>query len=225
MQSVDLKHKIVTFTNGDFEKFDMLINTIPLNTFLFLLKEPSFSSLKQAAKKLLCNSVINFNIGLNRPDISDKHWIYLPEKKFIPYRLGFYHNFSSLMVPPGCSSLYGEIAYLHKPPMDQTTLVKNSLQQLKKLLSFSDSEMIAQRVINIDHAYVIFDFWREKNLPKLHEKLLSFNVHSIGRYGAWKYASMQESLLDGKHMAETIVDIKKTSSMIHHSEKQNSVGL
>lgn len=221
VESIDLKNKIVIFRNGDFEKFDTLINTIPLDIFLSLLKEPSNSSLNQAHKKLLCNSVINFNIGFNRPDISDKHWIYLPEKKFIPYRLGFYHNFSSSMAPTDCSSLYGEIAYLHKPLLDQTILIEKATEQLKKLLHFSDNDIIAKKNISIDHAYVIFDFWREKNLPKVHKKLLSFNVHSIGRYGAWKYASMQESLLDGKNIADRLVSpikvILKTNQFLRSS--------
>ncbi len=205
VEQVDTKNKVVTFTNGDFESYDTLINTLPLDTFLKLLKEPSSSTLAEAHKKLLCNSVINFNLGINRSDLSDKHWIYLPEKQFIPYRLGFYHNFSPSMVPHGCSSLYGEIAYLNAPKTSPGTLTREAITQIQQLLQFSDEEVLVKKVMNISHAYVIFDFWREKNLPALHETLAAHNIHSIGRYGAWKYSSMQESLLDGKSIAELLV--------------------
>ncbi len=201
---IDLKHKMVFFENGQTEQYEILINTMPLDRFLKFLKTSTASSLSSCAKKLLCNSVINFNLGINRPDISDKHWIYLPEKKFIPYRLGFYHNFSELMAPKNCSSLYGEIAYLHKLNQPESELIAQAKKQLQKLLSFTDQEIIAEKVIQIDHAYVLYDFWREKNIANIHQNLIDQSVYSIGRYGAWKYASMQESLLDGKVMAETL---------------------
>ena len=205
VEQVDLVNKIVTFSNGDFEAFNTLINTLPLDTFLKIIKEPSSNSLRKASEKLLCNSVINFNVGVNKPSISEKHWIYLPEEKFIPYRLGFYNNFSKQMTPEGCSSLYGEIAYLKKPPIQIKDLVVSAINQVKDLCNFHTEEIIAQKIIPIKHAYVIFDFWREKHLPEIHKNLLSYQIHSIGRYGAWKYASMQESVLDGKAMAEELL--------------------
>lgn len=30
-------------------------------------------------------------------------------------------------------------------------------------------------------------------------------IHSIGRYGAWKYSFMEEAILDGKAIAEAIM--------------------
>lgn len=220
VEQVDLANKIVTFTNGDFEQFDTLINTLPLDVFLKMLKEPSSSSLKAAHKKLLCNSVINFNLGINRPDLSDKHWVYLPEKQFVPYRLGFYHNFSQTMVPENCSSMYGEIAFLKTPQTSPGTLTREAILQMQQLLNFSDEEILVKKVMQISHAYVIFDFWREKNLLSLHQTLASYNIHSIGRYGAWKYASMQESLLDGKELADQLVREKDKGPLSSRSQPQ-----
>ena len=107
VESVDIKNKVVTFTNGDFEKYETLVTTVPLDTLLNMTKESSSSSLKKATPKLLCNSVANFNLGVQSEDVSDKHWVYLPENKFPHYRMGFYHNFSKSMAPTGCSSVYG----------------------------------------------------------------------------------------------------------------------
>lgn len=223
VEQIDLKNKVVTFTNGDFEPFDTLINTLPLDTFLKLLKEPTDSTLADAHKKLLCNSVINFNLGINRSDLSDKHWIYLPEKQFIPYRLGFYHNFSESMAPQGCSSLYGEIAYLNSTKSSPGTLTREAINQVQQLLQFTDEEVSIKKVMNISHAYVIFDFWREKHLPSLHQSLAAYNIHSIGRYGAWKYASMQESLLDGKELAELLITQRGQGSPAPHTKLQPQV--
>lgn len=212
VEQVDLVNKIVTFSNGDFEPFETLVSTLPLDRLLGLIKESASTSLTKASKKLLCNSVINFNLGIAKPNLSDKHWIYLPEDKYIPYRLGFYNNFSKQMAPENCSSMYGEIAFLKRLPQPSTQLVASAVTQMQELFDFGASDIITQRVMHIDRAYVIYDFWREKNLPALHTALVNENVHSIGRYGAWKYASMQESLLDGKAMAEQLLNINQDAS-------------
>ena len=204
VDSIDVKNKLILFKNGDFEKYETLITTIPLDTLLGLIKEPAESSAISAKKRLLCNSVANFNLGIQSPNISEKHWIYLPETNFPHYRIGFYHNFSKAMAPEGCSSLYGEFAYLKKDPKEIKFTVDNAIKKTQKLLSISDAQIITQRIINIPHAYVIYDGWRDKNLPTLLDHLTTYNIHSIGRYGAWKYSSMQEAVLDGKAIAEKI---------------------
>lgn len=205
VQSINLKEKIVTFTNGHSEHFEQLISTMPLDRLLKNLETKSSSSLNKAANKLLCNEVINFNLGVNRPDLSDKHWIYFPETQYPFYRIGFPSNCSSSMTPPNCSSLYGEFAHVHKSQSWVNQTLTQALAATKKLLKISDEHILTQKIIPISHAYVIYDFWREKNLPKIHERLEEQSVFSIGRYGEWKYSSMQEAVLDGKKIVDRLI--------------------
>ena len=222
VESVDSKNKIITFTNGDFDTYTTLVSTIPLDNFLQILKEPSSSHLYTASKKLRCNSVLNFNLGINKLNLSDKHWIYFPEKKFPHYRLGFYHNLSPAMVPEGCSSLYGEIAYFPEQEKFLSQKITQALQMTQKLLNFSQHDIITQKIIHIKHAYVTYDFWRERSLEKLHKKLHSYSLHSIGRYGGWKYSSMQESVLEGKIVAEEL--IKQCNVSMVYQKKEEHIG-
>lgn len=204
VKKIDFKRKIVFFTNGHTTQYDQLISTMPLDILLQLSKESSATTLYQARKKLLCNSVVNFNLGINRADVTDKHWIYFPEQQFPFYRVGFYHNFAASMAPKDCSSLYGEFAYVTTSQAKKEQRLADSLSSIKKLLQLADSDIITQKVMTIDHAYVIYDFWREKHLPALHKTLNKYDVHSIGRYGAWKYSSMQEAVLEGKQIAQQL---------------------
>lgn len=203
--AIDPTKKCIMFSNGHVETYETLINTIPLDIFLHMLKGPRNAILSNAANNLRCNSVINFNLGINRPDLSDKHWIYFPEKEFPFYRIGFGHNFSEHMTPPGCSSLYGEFAHLGRSERHVQKTLELTLHKTKELLHISDSEIVTEKIIPISHAYVIYDHWREKNLPPLLQALEDQNIHSIGRYGAWKYCSMQETLLDGKETANIVL--------------------
>ena len=225
VRQIDLKRKIIHFTNGHSEPYESLINTMPLDTFLQLTKEPSSTNLTRALTHLKCNSVINFNLGINKPHVSDKHWVYFPETKYPFYRIGFTHNFASTMAPANCSSLYGEFAHINKSASWIKQTLGKSLTQTKELLGIADADIITQKILNISHAYVIYDAWRDKNLPKLHAQLRELNVHSIGRYGAWKYSSMQEAVLDGKATAEELIvqsaqKIKPT--MVNKSAKKES---
>lgn len=204
VESIDLKNKIVTFTNGNFRSYKTLISTLPLDVFLQLLKEPTSSSLKKAGQKLRCNSVLNFNLGINRKNLSDKHWIYLPEKEFPQYRMGFYTNLCPAMGPPETTGLYGEIAYFQKDKHKLAEQIQQAVKKTQELLHFDESEIVTQKIIQIDRAYVTYDFWRERNLPKLLQRLTENNIYSIGRYGGWKYNSMQEAILEGKKMAERL---------------------
>lgn len=204
-KTIDLKNKVITFTNGHTEKFKTLISTIPLNNLLNNLVESSQSNLKILAPKLICNSVTNFNLGINRPDLSDKHWVYFPEPKYKFYRLGFPHNFTSLATPANCSSLYGEFAHVNKSPAYVQENLKTALKQVKQLLNIQEHEILTEKIIDIKHAYVIYNQWRDQNLPKILQTLADQQLYSCGRYGAWKYSSMQEAILDGKAVAEKLV--------------------
>lgn len=202
--AVDMNNKTITTNQGALLKYDYLINTMPLDRFLEILVEPSHLALRKARFHLLCNSVINFNFGIQKNNISDKHWIYFPEQQYPFYRLGFPHNFATSMVPPGCSSLYGELSYLQqssKKISNTTNLARNAT---KKLLNISDQDILTEKIITIDHAYVIYDSWRDQHLAKLLQRLTEHNIYSIGRYGAWKYSSMQEAVLDGKNVTEQL---------------------
>lgn len=205
VQSINLKNKYVIFKNGHKEDFDKLITTMPLDIMLDKIEDSSTTNFSKLSNKLVCNSVVNFNLGISRSNISDKHWIYFPEDKFPFYRIGFNHNFSSNSVPTGCSSLYGEFGYTKKSAQQIEQILEKSISQVKELFKISDSEILTQKIIYISRAYVIYNFWRQKNLNNLHKSLQENLIFSIGRYGQWKYSSMQEAVLDGRDIVERVI--------------------
>jgi protoporphyrinogen oxidase len=202
--SIDLAKKQVTATSGEVVSYDYLVSSLPLARFLEIarLHPPDIAD---AQKNLRWTSVYNLNLGVARAAISDKHWIYFPEKKYPFYRVGFPMNFSDHMTPPGHSSMYTEIAYKPgHPPNDQETY-----QQIVEglydcgLLNRGD-QIVSRCLLQIPIAYVIFDAHYTPSRRTLLDYLQSRQVHSIGRFGAWKYSYMEEAILDGKSTAETI---------------------
>ena len=200
---VDLKNKTVTFENGHVEKYNKLITTMPLKTLL-----DNTCTYKHLSDKLLCSSVINFNLGFNSPDIGPWHWLYFPENKFPFYRLGFWNNISMSCVKPGYTGIYGESSYLHgtKTQKQIMKLAEKSANEAVNFLGLTDKNVVAQKNLHMEYAYVIYDSWRERNLSKILNALAQLSVYSVGRFGGWNYSSMQEAFLDGQSTAERVLN-------------------
>jgi len=201
---IDTKKKIVYFSNGHSEPYEILISTMPLPELLNCIKSGPLDRLKATDRDLVCNSVVSFNLGIDRPDLSDKHWLYFPENQFPFYRLGFPHNFTKHAVPQGCSSLYGECAFTKKSRKYAKQVTEQAINKAKQFLGIKEQEVIMNHTITLPYAYVLYTHWREKNLAQVHKRLNDIKIHSIGRYGAWKYSSMQEAVLDGKSIADML---------------------
>ncbi len=203
--SIDVTNQTVHFANGHHEPYKKLVTTLPLPTLLRMLKVPNNSTLNRAANRLLWTKVININLGIARPRVAAHHWVYYPELGYPFYRIGFPTELVPTMAPQGYSSLSIELSSRNDARRDERALTEEALKAVTKLFALDPAEIVTQKTITIEHAYVIFDRWRDRFLGKIHDELAQWNIASIGRYGAWKYASMQEGVLDGKTMAQTLL--------------------
>jgi len=207
---IDAMNKIVYFSDGRQERYRILINTMPLKNILKIVKGPDALYRQQAAQKLLCNSVININMGSSSPIVSDKHWLYFPEKKYAMYRLGFWHAISDSLVPAGYQSVYGEISYRSEKTSDAEREKKIAVatRDIMQFLKLSQQDIVFQKTLLLEHAYVLDDAWFVKNRQALFTHREALYIYSTGRYGGWKYSSMQEAVLDGKKAATEYVSKK-----------------
>jgi hypothetical protein len=175
---------------------------MPLNHLLHKITDTSTSDLARHHHKLQASAVLNINMGINNNCMPDKHWIYTPEKMYPFYRLGFPHNFSSSVTPPNASSTYLECAYRrHYPKM----LIKQAIKQSCELLDINEPDIATIAILDLPVAYALYTPWRDRHIDKLLARLREVGIYSIGRYGSWKYASMQEAFLDGQQAAEDIL--------------------
>jgi protoporphyrinogen oxidase len=157
-------------------------------------------------------SVLNINIGVDRPNINDQHWIYFPEGEFVFSRVGFPMNFSKSVAPAGTSSIYIEITHHpnQRPPLEE--VYEKALAGLQRCGILRQSDRILTRnVIDIKYAYVVFNEHRQRYLGRITDYLDSLDIVTAGRYGRWDYFSMEDSILSGKQAAETIEAKTKAS--------------
>ncbi len=200
ISSIDISRKIVKTNNGDIQ-YKNLVSTIPLPEIVKLIKNAP-ENIKKASKKLKWTSVLNINLGIKRKNISDKHWIYFPEKKINFYRAGFYRNFSESLCPDGTSSMYIEISYRNRK-ISKEKMLKKTIGELKSagVLKSSD-KIISECILDIPYAYIIYDENRKSSLETIHNYLRKNFIFSIGRYGGWQYSTMEDAILEGKEITK-----------------------
>ena len=203
--SVDAARRTVATRGGRTIAYDRLVSTMPLPRLLSITRGLP-AAMEEWAAGLRHVAVINLNLGVGRVVHPDKHWVYFPEKDFVFYRAGFPASFTPTAAPGGCSSIYLEIAARPSERLDEAQLFARAEEGLVRagILEARD-EILTRAAFHIDPAYVIYDQHRRRRLPDLLEALAGKGIHSIGRYGAWYYNSMEESLADGRALAQQIL--------------------
>ena len=186
------------------EHYESLVSTIPIPELVRRCLDMPVH-LKEAAAGLRWVSVYNLNMAVAREQVSDKHWLYFPEQEFPFYRVGFPMNFSPSLGQPGCSSMYVEIS--HRPTEHQSAdqLATEARAGLERagILQPSD-ELVVSDVKDLHYAYVYFDHHRARTIPAILSELERRGIYSIGRYGRWEHTSMEDSIGQGKHLAERL---------------------
>lgn len=202
---IDLESKTIRINGNEKERFDFLISTIPLPELRRLLCGLP-ERIDAALKNLKWNSIFNLNIGIDRALDNSWHWIYFPEKEFSFFRVGFPQNFSPYLTPSGRGSIYIEVSYSLNKPVNKNNIFLRVKKDLRKAGILSRDDRICLEDTNdIKYGYPIYDV----NYRNSRERILSFlsdnNIIPCGRYGSWRYMSMEDVILDGKITAERLI--------------------
>jgi len=203
VESVNLRKREAVIRHFGPVRFRRLINTAPLNEFVAMTADAP-AAVKRAAASLRHNTVYVLNLGA-RGVKSDMHWGYFPEDRFPFYRAGIATNFSKYLAPDGLASFYIEMSTDGRA-LDLASAEEETIRGLKACGLIRSSSQIVQKFwLKIPCAYVIYNRERAKALPVISGWLKDHKVQSIGRYGAWKYSFMEESVKEGLEAADKIL--------------------
>ena len=201
LTSLDKENKIAII-NGKSIQYEYLINTAPLNQFLSTFVDGSGDALKAM---LTYNQVLVFNLGFDKKSIyTDEHWLYLPEKTFNFYRIGFYDN----ILRTDALSMYIEIGYEKDAVIDEEEIASQLDKTLDNLMRMGviteGMKLIDYEAILMDPAYVHINSECEKVKQAVFTQWEFDNIYSIGRYGEWTYCSMEDCMVSASQLAKRI---------------------
>ena len=213
MVGIDLDRKLVTFSNGRIEGYDILINTSPLDNLISKCCTIP-EQIAAAAGGLVHNSGLNVGLGFEGKRIDSKCWMYFPEDTTPFYRVTNFHNYSRFNVPDGdidrYFSLMCETTYSPHKPEDKNLIIEQTLQGLvdSGMIDEAQKERSTSRyLIDIPYSYPVPTLGRDKVLDVIQPYLESRSVYSRGRFGAWKYevGNMDHSFMQGVEVVKRLL--------------------
>ena len=197
IEEINEDEKYVITTDKQKIKYEYLINTMPFNNFLKLFNNVEYEELE---KVLSYNQVLVFNLGFKKKSKYKEHWIYIPDKEVNFYRIGFYNN----ILLSDKLSMYIEIGFEKNAKINIEEQLKKTLENLEKLGITKENELEEYVAIIMNPAYVHINNEHNKAIEKIMKRMNQNNIYSIGRYGAWKYCSMEDCVLDAINLASNI---------------------
>ncbi len=199
--SIDLANKEIGLASGEKHKFDCLISTLPLPELPALVKGMP-AALSRKFKQLKWTSIFNLNLGLEKKDGSRRHWVYFPQEDISFFRVGFFHNFSARLAPAGRGSLYIEVSYSAQKPLDKKSIVLSIKRDLANAGILGSGKIVAEQINDIKYGYPVYDANYRSATGAILAFLSKNRIISCGRYGAWRYMSMEDSIMQAKQVAE-----------------------
>lgn len=189
---IDLERKVAHTSAGREIGFEYLVSSAPFDRLL------DMSGLDYPAETFTYNKVLCFNLGFDKKGPEGVHWVYIPERDYVFYRVGFYDN----ILGDDRMSLYVEIGADRDATFDVEATRQQVLADLKKSGIVTDQELVAWHSVVLDPAYVHITQDSRAAFDHYSSMLQLRGVHSIGRYGGWTYCSIEDNIVEARALAE-----------------------
>lgn len=182
-------------------EFERLVSTLPLPELVNALDDVP-TEVENAVRKLVYNSLVAVGLGIKREKISDKHWLYFPEDKFLFNRVSFPMNFAAATAPAGTSSVLAETTFLGQPKKGEDYIEDVVAGLSEADILKADDEIVQKSARFFKYAYVVYDLDHRRNVSIIHDFLRERGIVPIGRYSQWEYINMDHCILSAKKAAE-----------------------
>jgi protoporphyrinogen oxidase len=190
---IDLKRQVAV-TNRRRIAFVTLVSSAPFNRLL------QMAQVEHDPAIFTSNKVLVFNLGFNRKGWDGVHWVYFPERKYCFYRVGFYDN----IFGADRMSLYVEIGLSTAAVIDVAAWRQRVLEDLAQAGVITDHQLVSFHAVVLDPAYVHITHESQQATACLMEQLNEASVYSIGRYGGWKYCSIEDNIVEAQALVEKL---------------------
>jgi protoporphyrinogen oxidase len=193
---------------GECFNAQQVISTIPINELQKMLVSADAELAVDHDRKLEFRSMIFMFLEINRPAVTDNHWIYFPDRECIFQRTSEFNNFSPAMCPEGKTGVCIEIPCDYKDNlwnMSNEALYEKVIQQAEEESYLKRQWVDNYHVVKERYTYPTYDLSYAKNLAKIRDYVDRFHgLYSIGRQGAFKYINIDEVMMMGFEAAQKI---------------------
>jgi protoporphyrinogen oxidase len=197
--AVDPSGRTALLSSGEEVRWKRIVSTIALPELVRLCGDAP-PAVREAAAALRATTVTYVNVGARDVGAPPFHWVYLPEERYAPYRIGSASAAVPSIAPPGRRSFYVEFSAA--APLDPSRAERDAVDALVDLgFVGSRDDVLFAEVRTIPHAYVIYDDRYGPAKQEIVRWLADRGILVAGRYGRWEYSSMEDALLAGRACA------------------------
>jgi len=200
--ALDPRRKVAAMSSGEEIPWRAVVATIPLPELVRLVGGAP-PEVVEAAGRLRATTVTYVNVAARDVGAPPFHWVYLPERRHAPYRIGSASAAVPSVAPPGHRSFYVEFSA--RAALDPAVVEPQAIEALLDTgFLRSRSDVLFAETRHIPHAYVIHDQDYGPARKTILHWLAGRDVLTAGRYGNWEYSSMEDALLGGRESARKV---------------------
>jgi len=176
------------------EKFDRMVNTLPLRFLFDVLRPAPPAEIRDALAGVKHLSLSTVFVAIDAPDIAPYSWIYLPHPEDGPMnRITYAHRYSPENAPPGCSSVLAEITSVGgEGSPDLPELERTVVRGLEKMGSLSSDRVRFTRSHFSEYAYPLYDLGFSQRIGRVLDWLDRSGIPSIGRFARYTYVNTDQ---------------------------------
>jgi len=209
-----------SISNGREKKFyDKIVSTLPIQNLMKTIDAPK--EVKNAANDLKCNSLITVMLGVNRRNLNDFSWLYIPDKSVLPHRVSFPSNYSPYVTPPRKSSVLAEVTCKMGSKiwkMRNEEIISQVIDDLHKLKIINKEDVCLSRARKTEYAYVISDISYDEKMKIVKNYVTGNGIDLIGRFAEFKYMNMDDCINRViHHLRKNIVGVAKAHTSVASS--------
>ena len=203
----------IRYRQGDQEivqPCDAAVSTLPLPLFVQLLDPAPPEDVLATARSLQYRAMIFVYLEIDKPKVTDDHWIYFPDRDIIFNRISEMRNFSEYAVPSGKTSLTLEITCdigdeTWRLPEDE--LYRRSVEGLVKCGLVEEHQVLGHFFRRLSHAYPTYDLDFEAKIGNLAYHLADFdNMVNAGRQALFRYVNTDHVMEMGFCAAQELLE-------------------
>jgi UDP-galactopyranose mutase len=206
VEAISPSRRIVRLNDGSEHGYEQLVSTMPLPALVRSMGNESPARIRTACRRLRHVSVRCIHIGVGRPNLTEKHWIYYPEDTVF-HRVFVQGNASPHCNAPGGFGLTCEITYSPQKPLpaEGDALIARAIEDCRRVGLFGpDDPVWATMQCDLPYAYVVYDHARAEVVALVRDWMESQGILLAGRYSEWEYYNSDHAFIAGRKAAEQV---------------------
>lgn len=209
--AVDVAKNELRFEDGTSAPFDKLVSSMPLDQLIPIIEGVEVpDAVVEAAKQLLCSSVVLVDVGVNRTDIFDHDWFYVYDEDISISRVHLPHRLSKENAPAGVECLQAEVYFSREKPLETPVeqLEERVVNEFIQMGIIRNHEEVAfTRTRTLQYANIVFDHNRQPALDIILPFVESLGIELIGRFGQWGYHWTDDATKSGWQAASNVTGV------------------